>query len=107
MAVGVDCYNGALTGEVAATMGTSGSPVNSAGPQIMTSMAVRRLTPRECERLMGFPDGYTAIPWRKKPASECPDGPRYKALGNSWAVPCVRWIGRRIQQQLQTMRNAA
>jgi len=39
---------------------------------------------------------YTAIPWRNKPASECPDGPRYKALGNSWAVPCVRWIGRRI-----------
>jgi DNA (cytosine-5)-methyltransferase 1 len=60
------------------------------------SMQVRRLTPVECERLQGFPDGYTAIPWRKKPADECPDGPRYKALGNSWAVPVVRWIGRRI-----------
>jgi hypothetical protein len=60
------------------------------------SMQVRRLTPVECERLQGFPDGYTAIPWRKKPASECSDGPRYKALGNSWAVPVVRWIGRRI-----------
>ena len=60
------------------------------------SMQVRRLTPTECERLMGFPDNYTAIPWRKKPASECPDGPRYKALGNSWAVPVVQWIGRRI-----------
>lgn len=60
---------------------------------------VRRLTPRECERLQGFPDDYTLIPWRKKPASECPDGPRYKALGNSWAVPCVRWIGQRIHQQ--------
>ena len=59
-------------------------------------MAVRRLTPMECERLQGFPDGYTAIPWRKKPAEECPDGPRYKALGNSWAVPVVRWIGARI-----------
>jgi DNA (cytosine-5)-methyltransferase 1 len=63
-------------------------------------MQVRRLTPRECEALQGFPQNYTAIPWRKKPASECPDGPRYKALGNSWAVPVVRWIGRRIQEQI-------
>jgi site-specific DNA-cytosine methylase len=63
-------------------------------------MAVRRLTPVECERLQGFPDDYTAIPWRKKPASECPDGPRYKALGNSWAVPVVAWIGKRIQEAL-------
>jgi DNA (cytosine-5)-methyltransferase 1 len=62
----------------------------------MHAMAVRRLTPVECEKLQGFPPGYTAIPWRKKPASECPDGPRYKALGNSWAVPVVSWIGRRI-----------
>ena len=61
---------------------------------IATSMAVRRLTPTECERLQGFPDGYTNIPWRK--AAESPDGPRYKALGNSWAVPVVRWIGERI-----------
>jgi hypothetical protein len=64
-------------------------------------MQVRRLTPMECERLQGFPDGYTAIPWRGKPVDECPDGPRYKALGNSWAVPVVRWIGRRIQQEVQ------
>jgi len=62
------------------------------------SMAVRRLTPTECERLQGFPDGYTNIPWRKKP--ESPDGPRYKALGNSWAVPVVAWIGRRIEGNL-------
>ena len=61
-----------------------------------SSMQVRRLTPRECERLQGFPDDYTRIAWRGKPASECPDGSRYKALGNSWAVPVVRWIGRRI-----------
>lgn len=66
-------------------------------PAVMqTSMQVRRLTPIECERLQGFPDNYTQIPWRKKPASECPDGPRYKALGNSWAVPVARWIGERI-----------
>jgi DNA (cytosine-5)-methyltransferase 1 len=63
------------------------------------SMAVRRLTPTECERLQGFPDGYTNIPWRK--AAESPDGPRYKALGNSWAVPVVAWIGQRIQNQIK------
>jgi DNA (cytosine-5)-methyltransferase 1 len=63
------------------------------------SMAVRRLTPVECERLQGFPDGYTNIPWRK--AAESPDGPRYKALGNSWAVPVVAWIGQRIQNQIK------
>ena len=63
---------------------------------VFQAMQVRRLTPTECERLQGFPDGYTAIPWRNKPAEECPDGPRYKALGNSWAVPVVRWIGERI-----------
>jgi DNA (cytosine-5)-methyltransferase 1 len=60
------------------------------------AMQVRRLTPTECERLQGFPDGYTNIPWRKKP--ESPDGPRYKALGNSMAVPVMRWIGQRIQK---------
>lgn len=60
-------------------------------------LKVRRLTPRECERLQGFPDDYTAIPWRGKSASDCPDGPRYKALGNSMAVPVMRWIGQRIQ----------
>lgn len=64
---------------------------------VAQSMQVRRLTPVECERLQGFPDGYTNIPWRK--ADESPDGPRYKALGNSWAVPVVRWIGKRIQKQ--------
>lgn len=57
---------------------------------------VRRLTPTECERLQGFPDGFTLIPWRGKSANQCPDGPRYKALGNSMAVPVMRWIGERI-----------
>lgn len=65
-----------------------------------TAMQVRRLTPVECERLQGFPDNWTLIPWRGKPADQCPDGPRYKALGNSWAVPNVRWIGERIQRHL-------
>ncbi len=56
-------------------------------------MAVRRLTPRECERLQGFPDDYTLVEYRGKPAA---DGPRYKALGNSMAVPVMGWIGQRI-----------
>jgi len=60
-------------------------------------MAVRRLTPRECERLQGFNDDHTMISWRNKPADQCPDGPRYKALGNSMAVPCMAWIGKRIE----------
>ena len=88
--------------EVAATLkGGSGArgypdPSNGNGHQLVGSaMQVRRLTPRECERLQGFPDDYTLIPYRNKPAA---DGPRYKALGNSMAVPVMAWIGRRIQQ---------
>ena len=57
---------------------------------------VRRLTPVECERLQGFPDNYTRISWRNKQPENCPDGPRYKALGNSMAVPVMRWLGERI-----------
>ena len=63
------------------------------------AMAVRRLTPRECERLQGFSDDHTLIPWRGKSPQDCPDGPRYKALGNSMAVPCMAWIGKRIAAQ--------
>jgi DNA (cytosine-5)-methyltransferase 1 len=62
---------------------------------VMAAMQVRRLTPRECLRLQGFPDDYLDVMHRGKPAA---DGPKYKAIGNSWAVPCVRWIGQRIQQ---------
>jgi len=65
-------------------------------PAVAQAMTVRRLTPRECERLQGFPDDWTLIPWRKKSANECPDGPRYRALGNSMAVNCMEWIGQRI-----------
>jgi len=57
------------------------------------SAAVRRLTPRECERLQGFPDDWTLVAWRGKPAS---DGPRYRAIGNSMAVNCMEWLGQRI-----------
>jgi DNA (cytosine-5)-methyltransferase 1 len=134
VAIGTDCFNGGITGDVAATMGARGSSQNLSGPTVMQpigldeeqnamldgfgtlkartagggfegsvmtpAMQVRRLTPVECERLQGFPDGYTAIPWRNKPVDECPDGPRYKALGNSWAVPCVQWIGSRIRMEV-------
>ena len=62
---------------------------------IAGNMAVRRLTPRECERLQGFKDDYTIIPWKK---GESPDGYRYKALGNSMAVPVMKWIGERINE---------
>ena len=65
-------------------------------PAVAQASAVRRLTPTECERLQGFPDDYTQIPYRNKPAESCPDGPRYKAMGNSMAVPVMRWIGERI-----------
>lgn len=61
---------------------------------IANEWAVRRLTPLECERLMGFPDHYTNVPFRGKPAS---DSARYRALGNSWAINCARWVGERIQ----------
>ena len=61
-------------------------------------MSVRRLTPVECERLQGFPDGHTDVPYRGKPAS---DGPRYKALGNSKAIPVVAWLGKRIKKQIE------
>lgn len=130
-AVGTDCYKGAITGDVACTMGTPGSSVNASGPTVMvchgtqdpcvsdstggdrppgtdvdtadsnivtSGMAVRRLTPSECEALQGFPRGHTLVPYRTKPAA---DGPRYKALGNSMAVPCMAWIGRRIQESIQ------
>ena len=59
---------------------------------------IRRLTPLECERLQGFPDDYTQIEWRGKPAEQCPDSLRYKAIGNSMAVPAMRWIGERIKR---------
>ncbi|MIV19105.1 Dam family site-specific DNA-(adenine-N6)-methyltransferase [Salmonella enterica] len=67
---------------------------------VQFGIQVRRLTPIECERLQGFPDNHTQIPWRGKAAADCPDGPRYKAIGNSMAVPVMRWIGERIAEAL-------
>lgn len=66
---------------------------------------VRRLMPVECERLQGFPDNHTLISWRGKEAAECPDGPRYRAIGNSMAVPVMRWIGKRIAAALPVKKS--
>ncbi|MCZ9636833.1 DNA cytosine methyltransferase [Pseudomonas putida] len=97
--------HGADAGELAPTlraMGHSGSHPNSGGQvAVQGPSGVRRLTPRECERLQGFPDDYTMIPYRGRVPGLCPDGPRYKAIGNSKAVFIVRWIGQRLQQQLE------
>ncbi len=95
--VAVDTYN-QTTQETAIPIRSTASDICHTGGVINPAerMAVRRLTPRECERLQGFPDDHTLIPWRGKSPQDCPDGPRYKALGNSMAVPCMRWIGERI-----------
>ncbi|MCP3790625.1 MULTISPECIES: DNA cytosine methyltransferase [Pseudomonas] len=68
---------------------------------VLERNGVRRTSPLEWERCQGFPANHTLIPYRGKLAEECPDGPRYKAIGNSKAVPVVRWIGQRLQQQLE------
>lgn len=100
--------NGFGIGDVASTMrsmGNASSNQNGGGHQAVAYGAgVRRLTPRECERLQGFPDDYTAIEVKGKPAA---DGPRYKALGNSMAIPPMRWIGERIQQVDDLLAHAA
>jgi len=85
-----------LTGEVAPAISTNGNATGRNTSKVQIGPTVRRLTPRECERLQGFPDEYTRIPWKGKDPEDCPDGPRYKALGNSMAVPVMRWIGKRL-----------
>lgn len=99
-----------VAGEITHTLKSEGFDASEDGtgrgqPLTPAAAGVRRLTPRECERLQGFPDDYTLIPWRGKPAEECPDGPRYKAIGNSKAIPVVRWIGKRIAEQLRRTSN--
>jgi DNA (cytosine-5)-methyltransferase 1 len=97
-----------VTNVVAPTLTASNDPSRSPQSSEVTnqisavyaaSTAVRRLTPVECERLQGFPDNYTQIPWNKKVSVDCPDGLRYKAMGNSMAVPVMNWIGKRISTQ--------
>jgi DNA (cytosine-5)-methyltransferase 1 len=130
----VDTYNGTIQGDTSATLTADMAGPTHTGPKVMQptvvhgtqdpcvsdiafaqgrnnggenvliqSMAVRRLTPVECERLQGFSDNYTNIPWRK--ADESPDGPRYKSLGNSMAVPVMSWIGKRIEIVNKNLNN--
>lgn len=87
-------------GGITGSLSGGGGKAEQGMPAAQVGASVRRLTPVECERLQGFPDGYTLIPWRGKLAGDCPDGPRYKAIGNSKAVPVVRWLGLRILEQL-------
>jgi DNA (cytosine-5)-methyltransferase 1 len=96
-AITFDAYNQAA-GPVTHTLRKGRSATGDEIPIMFQSMHVRRLTPRECERLQGFPDDHTLVPHRGKPAA---DGPRYKSLGNSWAVPVVAWIGKRIHNHLK------
>jgi DNA (cytosine-5)-methyltransferase 1 len=92
--VGVVCGDDDTIGTIRSNTRNNSDPVTEAAMHVMHGMAVRRLTPKECERLQGFPDGYTDVTYRNKPAA---DGPRYRALGNSMAVPVMAWIGKRIQ----------
>ena len=77
--------------------GSAYNPTDETLPIMKYPSAVRRLTPIECERLQGFPDDYTQISWRNKEPEDCPNGHRYKAMGNSMAVPVMKWIGERIK----------
>ena len=92
---------------VAGTLKASGGSVQGGSetlvvwPVTAADNALRRLTPVECERLQGFPDNHTCIPWRGKSAEECPDGHRYKAIGNSMAVPVMRWVGDSVLKWLK------
>ena len=95
-------YTSSSFGQYAEGVGTlraeGGDLGGGSEPISVHSMQVRRRTPTACERLQGFEDGHTKIPYRNKPADGCPDGPRYKALGNSMAVPVMKWIGERIMR---------
>lgn len=94
VAVGVDSYNQTISPEVMHTLHHHDGLDNQ--PKYLLCDIVRRLTPGECETLQGFPRDWTKIPYRGKPTDQCPDSPRYKALGNSWATNCAEWILRRI-----------
>ena len=98
LAVAIAFDSQQITSAANRTRAEPGLPVSTIAKQsrmhVALPMAVRRLTPDECEKLQGFPPGYTAIPYRNKIAA---DGPRYKSLGNSWATPCAKWIGQRIE----------
>lgn len=96
-------FGGLYDAEVSDPLRAKGGDTGNGGETLLLDsvpMAVRRLMPVECERLQGFPDGWTDVPVGKKRAA---DGPRYKQLGNSWAVPCAAWIARRIQAEIDRL----
>jgi site-specific DNA-cytosine methylase len=95
-----DVYNYRVTGDIAATFGANSGGTNTAGPKIIDRVGIRRLTPIEAERLMGFPDDYTKL-------DGCTDSQRYKALGNSMVIPVMSWLGHRIQQMHQAQHQMA
>lgn len=88
--------SGVRIDDVHATLDSNNGPRRHNGA--LLGMQVRRLTPEECEALQAYPRNYTRIAWRGKPPAQCPDGPRYKALGNSWCTTNARWIGQRIDR---------
>ena len=92
------------TEEMHMSLTSGGGQLGQGQPAVRHNHVVRRLTPTECERLQGFPDNYTQIPFKGKEAKDCPQSHRYKALGNSRAVPVMRWIGERIQA-VETITN--
>ena len=96
---GVDCRNGNENGDISGTLqpGSGGTSLNSIHP-VRMGKRIRRLTPLECERLQGFPDGWTDIPGAS-------DSARYKALGNSVAIPCVDFVLRGIAYFLRKIRE--
>lgn len=95
------CWNGDTTPKAAENKAlTLRANQGGEGVGIAHQGIVRKLTPTECERLQGFPDDWTKIPYRNKPLEDCPDSPRYKAIGNSMAVPVMRWIGKRLVDYL-------
>lgn len=96
-AEGVDIYNYADTGDIATTFGANSGSTNSHGPKVIDCKGIRKFTPVEVERLMGFPDNYTRVPHKGKTATDCLDSWRWKALGNSIVVPVLTEIGKRIQ----------
>ena len=98
-----DAFNNQVTHNVSKTLDTGQDYQHV--PVLWNVMTARRLTPIECERLQGFPDNYTNIPWRKK--SEAPDAARYKAIGNSMAVPVMRWIGNRLESVADSVDNVS
>ncbi len=95
-AVQPKCVTGDITHCLTKRFDSSEDGTGRGLPIVPESMKVRRLTPVECERLQGFPDNWSRIIWKGKPEEQCPDGPRYKACGNSMAVPVMFWIGQRI-----------